>query len=555
MAYQTTQQDMGYFQPYPPFAFAFGDPFAAHPRIPVTASTLYAYAHMRGKTNQQCDPLHQALFPTPSRTFQQGRLMLPLILKRESMEELPRGATYFWDPIVPTFLPPLQPLGDHKGDSGYVSPPPNGIPLKYDEFIAKYPPKNLAPNHYKGEQVYANFGYVLVEGKWVDPESEGELYKAYMNCTEGPNSKAELPDLQRSRTSGPRVMNQEELDRFYRQYVEDVTDHTDGEGDPRFLRISPATFARWAAGAVKGEHYEEAVMQPQEKLPRSAYVDDTDRAEPFKIKHKNQFDLDTGSMLSGIYDIDQNPPLHLNPHGYTDVIRAPVNFAYSYPQTYIDLEKKAFGSDLDDDTNSHNSTASTPETYNSEKAIRTFAVTGDEDLTTGEAEYDRHKAYIMHLRNQDENDNEKGMTVHNRVGEVVDERFNLSREVFFMQAQLDALRMPPPPPPAPPSPNPKPVQLTPQTSSPEPEPKPRRLRRTQYRRYLREEVQREKIQINRMHKTDERLKDDLKVIMDEVNELRELKEQLVTSLGEVTAGLRDFNYPVPVPRDVPDLGL
>jgi hypothetical protein len=142
----------------------------------------------------------------------------------------------------------------------------------FQEYLEKNPSK-FALNHYTGDMVYANFGYVMIEGKWVDPESEGALYKAYMDCTEGHNATAaELPDFSRSRTSGPHIMTPEEEDRFYRDYVTDVTDETDGEGDPRALRISPATFARWATGAQKGDHYEEQAMSPEVCFLRYAFT-------------------------------------------------------------------------------------------------------------------------------------------------------------------------------------------------------------------------------------------------------------------------------------------
>lgn len=216
------------------------------------------------------------------------------------MNRLPRGATYFWDPILETktreqvegkpkkagfaeeggarsHTTPIYP----KGDSGYKSPPPTApegeddiyddfhLPSPkmdsqiYKEYIKNHPPRCIAPNHYKGDMVFANFGYVNIEGKWVDPESEGELYKAYMNPTEGSNSKIPLPTLRQRSDSGPRIMTPEEQLKFYNEYVMDITDWVDAEGDPRMLRITPATFLRWATGAVKGEHFEETLLAPQ----------------------------------------------------------------------------------------------------------------------------------------------------------------------------------------------------------------------------------------------------------------------------------------------------
>jgi hypothetical protein len=135
--------------------------------------------------------------------------------------------------------------------------------LSFDEYM-RLNPTSVGRNHYKGDMVYANFGYFLVDGKWVDPESEGALFDAYIGRSN--DSNPELPHLNRSRDSGSYVMKQEEQDEFYREFVEDVTDEIDGEGDPRVYRITPAIFARWATGAVEGEKFEETVMEPQVRI-------------------------------------------------------------------------------------------------------------------------------------------------------------------------------------------------------------------------------------------------------------------------------------------------
>lgn len=56
-------------------------------------------------------------------------------------------------------------------------------------------------------------------------------------------------------------MSAEEQEEFYKDFMADVSDENDGEGDPRAWRISPSTFVQWATGAVAGDQYEEAVMQ------------------------------------------------------------------------------------------------------------------------------------------------------------------------------------------------------------------------------------------------------------------------------------------------------
>lgn len=53
-------------------------------------------------------------------------------------------------------------------------------------------------------------------------------------------------------------MTPKEKEEFYREYVNDVTDEKDNEGDPRLFRISPKTFEAWATGAAVGDSYEES---------------------------------------------------------------------------------------------------------------------------------------------------------------------------------------------------------------------------------------------------------------------------------------------------------
>jgi hypothetical protein len=58
-----------------------------HPRVPVTASTLFAYANMRGKANSTYDPLHQALYPAANRAMFSNPVWIPPISNGGSMEE------------------------------------------------------------------------------------------------------------------------------------------------------------------------------------------------------------------------------------------------------------------------------------------------------------------------------------------------------------------------------------------------------------------------------------------------------------------------------------
>lgn len=56
----------------------------SHPRIPVTPSMLYTYAHMQGlgkHPDHGKDILHSALFPGRSRRFFHHRIWLPLVVE------------------------------------------------------------------------------------------------------------------------------------------------------------------------------------------------------------------------------------------------------------------------------------------------------------------------------------------------------------------------------------------------------------------------------------------------------------------------------------------
>jgi hypothetical protein len=57
-------------------------------------------------------------------------------------------------------------------------------------------------------------------------------------------------------------MTGEEENEFYRGYLAEVGENEDYEGDPRNLRISPATFAQWATGATQGDWYEKKEAPP-----------------------------------------------------------------------------------------------------------------------------------------------------------------------------------------------------------------------------------------------------------------------------------------------------
>jgi hypothetical protein len=148
--------------------------------------------------------------------------------------------------------------------SGYYNQPqsPKQHPLRFDRHLKQNPPR-LNPNHYSGEQGFANYGYILINGQWVDPDSEGEIFdafKSHADSSQFQNAPIEI--------SAPYFMTQDQMNALYKELFCDLPDtgslyedlgftgdFADFERDPRALYISPATFARWAAGVSQGDSY------------------------------------------------------------------------------------------------------------------------------------------------------------------------------------------------------------------------------------------------------------------------------------------------------------
>lgn len=150
----------------------------------------------------------------------------------------------------------------------YLTPPPSQTPvpghyfepqsLSYDNFKRGNPKgSRLNPNHYVGDEGYANYGYVRVNGCWVDPESEGEVY----NAVTGRLCASYAPELPVGITPVPEKTEEE----LYQAFVHEIEygEDGDGEGDPRASYISPATFARWATGVTRGDYYVVDKVPPQ----------------------------------------------------------------------------------------------------------------------------------------------------------------------------------------------------------------------------------------------------------------------------------------------------
>lgn len=141
--------------------------------------------------------------------------------------------------------------------------------MQDEQSYEKYIGKNfenlpiIGNNHHKASDVFANFGYVSVDGNWADPDSEGELFDAQMK-------HISIKSLPHAPPKDSSVMSPDEQDRMYERYIEDVTDEEDGEGDPRKYRISPATFLQWATGTMVGDQFVETVMETPVSFQKEA---------------------------------------------------------------------------------------------------------------------------------------------------------------------------------------------------------------------------------------------------------------------------------------------
>lgn len=104
------------------------------------------------------------------------------------------------------------------------------------------------PNHDTGDDGYGHYGYVKANGCWVDPDDQNARKAAA-----GGLGASYVPDL----PIGINPIPPPAEDELYAGFVNEVTDGLDGDGewDPRATYITPATFARWAAGASQGDKY------------------------------------------------------------------------------------------------------------------------------------------------------------------------------------------------------------------------------------------------------------------------------------------------------------
>jgi hypothetical protein len=105
-------------------------------------------------------------------------------------------------------------------------------------------------------EVFEYFGFLKINGKWVDPDNEMAMDKASKNHPDITNPL--LPGM--DCFFGPYILSKSEQSLVYNEFLDD---EDDDEGDPRAMRISPETFAKWAEGAIK-------VEQPQHEVIKQA---------------------------------------------------------------------------------------------------------------------------------------------------------------------------------------------------------------------------------------------------------------------------------------------
>lgn len=128
--------------------------------------------------------------------------------------------------------------------------------LTYEEYKSQNLPRYL-PLHYTGSVGYANYGYLNVNGCWVDPDSKKEIHDAENDLL----SAYHVPHLPIGIEPNPNLTE----DQIYAAFVEEVSAGLDGdqEGDPRAMQITPAMFSRWAVGASRGDRYVVPEVAPQ----------------------------------------------------------------------------------------------------------------------------------------------------------------------------------------------------------------------------------------------------------------------------------------------------
>ncbi|QSZ36532.1 hypothetical protein DSL72_006412 [Monilinia vaccinii-corymbosi] len=289
-------------------------------------------------------------------------------------------------------------------------------------------------NHYKGKEVWGNFGYFNVNGVWVDPDSEKDLAQAFKGYP------ALLPEeLEGARAKDWRIMSPEQMEEFYDFFNDYVSDD---EGDPRDNRISSKEFEemiRGTASGGKGDTWARAVVAPQEKY--------TERPrEPRNPRNQHgqdnmlppQIDRDTGSFYSGFGgDSSDTASLLLSAAG-VDILQRPEQFNRMDPQTDINMLAEAYGSHNAFKDDSGWSDSTTLPIFTSEGAAKAITVDvpglTDEEREAYLAEITlRGEAHFQHsqwmAKNRDEFKSDKIVAFN---GLVI-----CMKELYFIKQWLD----------------------------------------------------------------------------------------------------------------------
>lgn len=233
-------------------------------------------------------------------------------------------------------------------------------------------------------------------------------------------------------------MGPQELDQFYSNFV-DGSDDGDGEGDPRMLRITPHTFARWAEGAAKGDTYVEAGNIPQEKWPRHEHepFDPREQDRYIGCRQLPQYDEITGEAYSGIYDAPSSPSPLFSAEG-VNMENRPAHFGYMSPQVDRQLERAAFGpkNALQRTREWVTSTdhGSPLKVFTSEGARREFA--NSENSNEADEDYEEIKHRITALQDATQHTLKYSACQWAEVREIHDEKGKLHKEISIMNSHI-----------------------------------------------------------------------------------------------------------------------
>ncbi|KAH8811672.1 hypothetical protein F5884DRAFT_284436 [Xylogone sp. PMI_703] len=343
--------------------------------IAVTPSMVSAYANMRGPVEdtpgEAADPLHDNLCNRDADPIElkQTPLMSPRV-KYHFDEGWGNLDVVYWDPKSPMKAPgatvaPSEPTNLHPGQPGMDlhrgqnGPEEREIKFKYFEGSCSFKGKTV---DYRNDEGPANYGYVPINGVWADPDSVDDVASALKGIP-----PIDFDDLPGTQSRGPRVLTLEELDKEYEFFNDYVSDD---EGDPRDMRISVETYAAWAQGARKivKDKNETEQEEIQKWVPPEKDEHSSNKKKPHEVKFTPQFDVDTGSTLSGHYELDSCPSPLMSAQG-VDVMRKPANFTKSFPLVSQEIDNLAF---LGSPPSVGSATSATPETLNSEGAHRSF---------------------------------------------------------------------------------------------------------------------------------------------------------------------------------------